>query len=918
MADHALDQAWALKAACYEAWHTAPRDAQASADAIQALVEALPTQDAETADAATLRALADWTAGIAHLADGRLADALTRLEAAQAGFDRQGDAQHAAEAQVPQVVALAMLGRDAQALERAESALAQFVASGDERSAGKIEINLGTMLSRQDRHTEAEARFRGAAVRFARTGDVEHSISADIALANTLMWKLEFDEALRVNERARTRARTHRYAVLGADAQQAIGHIELHRGRRHRALRELAEGSRLLAAAGAPPQRCLEAESALADAYLAVNLLDEAVALYTRVLDAAQALQAPAEAARALLHRAQAHGRRGHHAQAIEGFEQARGRFAELDNPATVAWCDLCLGELALVMGQADEARRLAARAAPVLLAHGITGWWLQARVLQAQADAASGRGQAAQSEFEAVLGEAGAARLSQLALPCHTGLGALALRAGNLAGARTALEAALQLVDAARLALPDDTLRSAVAADGGAAHALLVEQALALGDPARLLADLERGRARALALSLRDTTPRPAPAPASTRLQWLREQWRQALADGDRLRVPELARQVQAQEYELLEAHRRELLSQPAVAPANASPSTPTEPAALLAALQQALPAGTALLSYYLHGDQLLACVVNHSHIAHRVLAALQLPGRLQSLRFQIDSLRARGPAMQRHGPLLLARAQAHLQALHALVWAPLLPLLQGSARVVVVPHRELHYLPFAALHDGRQSLAETHELLLAPSASVWLQQQSRAAPRYERVLALGAGASALPHVVREVEAVTAAAGAGARALLGEAASRAAWLAAAPEADVLHLACHGRFRADNPAFSMLQLADGPLSLHELGALRLQASLVVLSACETGQSRVAPGDEVLGLVRAFMLAGAGSVLATLWQVDDAATADLMADFYGRLRAGACAAAALQQAQATRAAAGQHPFYWAGFVLHGRA
>jgi CHAT domain-containing protein len=91
---------------------------------------------------------------------------------------------------------------------------------------------------------------------------------------------------------------------------------------------------------------------------------------------------------------------------------------------------------------------------------------------------------------------------------------------------------------------------------------------------------------------------------------------------------------------------------------------------------------------------------------------------------------------------------------------------------------------------------------------------------------------------------------------------------------------------------------------------------VVLSACETGHSHVAPGDEVLGLVRAFTLAGAGTVLATLWPVDDSASALLAAEFHAALAAGARPAQALQAAQAAAAAAGEHPFHWAAFALHG--
>jgi CHAT domain-containing protein len=899
MAEDARARGWALKAECYAAWHTAPPHARAAADRLRALAD--EQEDPE------LQALADWTDGIAHLADGALTAALVALESAHAAFTALGDLQHAAESQVPQMVALSMLGRDAEAVQRAQSALAQFVASGDTRSAAKIDGNLGTMLSRQDRHTEAEQHWRRAAVRFARVGDTELSVAADVALANTLTWQFRFDEALRINERARMRARTHGFTVLDAHARQAIGRIELNRGRWHQALPALAEAARLLAEAGAPPQKRIEAEAALADAYLAVNLLGEAVSLYDRVMADALALQAPTEQAWAALQRARALDRLGDARGAAAGLSAARALYAGTGNTATMAFIDLCRGRVELGAGDAASALGHALAAQAALQGSGITGWLLEARALQAAAHAALGEDAAAQAGFDAVLAQAGG--LPQIALPCHVGLGSLALARGKLDTARDALETALDLIDRERAALPDDDFRSALGAEAEHAHDLLVRVALAQGDAVQLLRDLERGRARALALSLpaADAAPRAA---ASAQLRWLRDQWRQALAEGDEQRLPALGGQVQALEHELLEAHRRE-----ALLPTGAKAAT--EEPLDLAALQASLPEDTAIVVWHQLNGRLLACVVAGGEVRHHAWAADGLAERIRALRFQIDTLRFGGAGMRRHAGQLMARAQVHARALHDLVWAPVEPLLGGRRRVVLVPHRELHYLPFGALHDGRQWLVQSHRLSLAPSATVWQAQQRRPAARFDSVLAVGVGGTALPQVAGEIAAVSAAFGPRAQVLCETGATQPALTAALPAADVLHLACHGHFRSDNPAFSFLQLGDGPLTLRDARELPLRASLVALSACETGVSRVAPGDEVLGLVRAFMLAGAGAVLATLWPVEDAACAALMTDFYRGLLAGASPADALNQAQASAAASGAHPFFWAAFSLHGR-
>ncbi|MDP2004289.1 MAG: CHAT domain-containing protein [Rubrivivax sp.] len=935
-ADTVHATAWALKQACYDAWHTAPAKAREAADRLAAL--------AVGADDPLLHTLAAWTAGIAELSDGHLTEALQALQAAAAGFGARGDAQHAAEARVPQVVALAMLGRDAEAQACAEVALAQFVATGDQRSAGKIELNLGTMLSRQDRHAEAAERFRHAGVRFARVGDAELSVMADGALANTLTWQFRFDDAARMFERSRVRAAARGYAVLRAQAHQGLGRIALNRGEWHRALQELAQASRLLVEVGAPPQRRIEAEAALADAYLAVNLLDEAVALYERTAAEANTLQAPTERAWALLQRARALGRLGRHEEALAGFEAARALYAAADNRPTLGFIDLARGQLELATGAFAAALGSAGRAAEVLAGSGIVGWQLEARVLEAGARAAGGDGDgggvngegangggvaAASALFANVLTQAGG--LPQVAQACHTGLGRLALEAGALAAARRHFEQALDIVDGVRALLPADEFRSALGATADAAHAGLVAVALAQGDAQALLADLERGRARALAQALApvplpagdDTSAGAVPAPgaaaaapagaapgaAATRLQWLRDAWRQAVSDDDRERLPALTGQLQALEHELLETARRERL-RPALA------ATPL--AALdIAALQATLGPARALLVYHLQGEEIVACAVTSDGLACQCWPAGELQALLQRLRFQLDTLRHGAPALQRHGPQLQARVQACLQALHQRLWQPVLPLLQGRSEVVVVPHRELHYLPFAALHDGRQSLVQQHRLSLTPSATVWMQLQSRPAPRFHRALVLGVGGAGLPQVAAEVQAVAAAFEGRAEVRLEQAATQAALATGAASADVLHLACHARFRADNPAFSFLQLGDGPMTLDEVRALHLPARLVTLSACETGRSRIAPGDEVLGLVRAFTLAGADAVLATLWPVDDAACAALVTRFYAGLQGGAGPAQALQQAQAEAAKAGQHPFLWAAFTLHGR-
>src|SRR5256886_14408353 len=187
-----------------------------------------------------------------------------------------------------------------------------------------------------------------------------------------------------------------------------------------------------------------------------------------------------------------------------------------------------------------------------------------------------------------------------------------------------------------------------------------------------------------------------------------------------------------------------------------------------------------------------------------------------------------------------------------------------------------------------------------------------------------------ALPASRREVAAIARLAGSDSRVLTGGAATEDAFRREAPTRRILHLATYGVLNKHNPLFSYVDLApggghDGRLEVHEVFGLRLQADLVVLSACQTGLGSgaladVPTGDDWVGLTRAFLHAGAARVVATLWPVEDQATAALMERFYEGLAAGADPARALALAQRAllAAPATAHPFTWAGFEVAGRS
>jgi CHAT domain-containing protein len=242
----------------------------------------------------------------------------------------------------------------------------------------------------------------------------------------------------------------------------------------------------------------------------------------------------------------------------------------------------------------------------------------------------------------------------------------------------------------------------------------------------------------------------------------------------------------------------------------------------------------------------------------------------------------------------------------------------LRGFERLILVPYGPTHGVPFHALFDGNQHLAERFEVWTAPSSSLLglCAERVRASVEAVSALAVGYSAGSLPAVIDEARDVAALLGG--RCFVQDGATRAAVLANADRHDIVHLAAHGEARLDNPLFAHIVLADGQLTMADVFNMRLKGALVTLSACETGRVAVVGGDELVGLSRGFLFAGASTLVQSLWRVDDRATAELMHCFYDRLRVGEAPGVALRAAQRTFIEQGAHPYMWAPFQVVGYA
>lgn len=321
---------------------------------------------------------------------------------------------------------------------------------------------------------------------------------------------------------------------------------------------------------------------------------------------------------------------------------------------------------------------------------------------------------------------------------------------------------------------------------------------------------------------------------------------------------------------------------------------------------------------------EEVMAFLVDKVSITpyRHLTTTAQLVPTLEEFRFQLGRAELGPDYLQRHRDRLHLRLQQAAGKLYDQLLAPIRPAVTKE-RLLIVPYGPLHRLPFHALWDGNRYLLEQMSISYAPSASTVVMRRQVGGTvdgNYDAVHSHWAGMAvedaAIPAARSEV---TAAAGcfASAQLFLDEDAGHAG-LARAAQADILHLATHGLFRPDNPFFSALKLADGWINVRELYRLPLRARLVVLSACESGAGVVHGGDEVVGLVRGFLGAGAREVLASLWNVHDATAVDFMRQFYLALTdgKGVQPSDALRSAQCWAIGKQLHPYYWAPFYVIG--
>ena len=837
-----------------------------TADPQQARTLALRTrrQARREADRAT-ESTAERALGLAarELHDAGLA--LRHLRRAVRVAQRAGLAEPAAEARMSLALVLSEAGRPAQALREIDAAAPALTGL----PAARLHMQRALALDRLSRFTEAMAGYSAAVAAFRRAGD---RLWQARALTNRGVLHA-YQGSLRQAE-ADLLAAERGYTELGQDLAVAqvrhnLGFVAARAGDVPGALRWYDLADVYFARTGRPAVALIDRGELL----LRARLLPEARAAAEAALTAARDSRMGLFEAQARLMLADIAISGGELAAARAQAAAARRAFRRQGRPAWAALARYTAVRAAADPGSARH-RRSAREVAAELAGTGWLTTALDARLYAASL--ATGPAEAA-AELPGALAATRQGPAELRARAWHV-VALLREAAGEAAGARRALLAGTRILDTHRATLGATELRTLAAGYATELATTGLRMALRTRRARSVLWWAEQWKAAALQFP-------PARPPEQAELAADLAELRRLVAGAD----PGASRhrsQARWREQRALEERiRRRSWQLPG---AGGRPRPP----ALLAGLAGRL--GERVLVELVDADgELYAVVVQRGGFRHRGLGrTAELAAELEALRFALRRI------VHRHGQpasraAAAAAARLAVERLDRAVFGPVRGVL-GSRELVVVPVGALHATPWSLLPSCRG-----RPVTVAPSASAWLAAAARQAERAgpgtggRPVLVAGPG---LPHAEAEVRHLAGVV-AGADQLVGPAAGVEPVLAALDGAGLAHLAAHGVFRSDNPMFSHLRLADGPLTVYDLERLARPPAIVIMSACDSGLSAVQPGEELMGLAAALLGLGTVSVLGSVLPAQDEAALALMTDLHHRLSAGTGLAAALAAAQA---------------------
>lgn len=830
--------------------------------------------------------------------------------------------------------ALACLSRYDEALAAGKHA-SQILEAHEEWSAlADMTVNLAIIHGRLSQDAEALQKLDKAKEIYGRLGHKGEEPLLRVELNRGILLRNlgRFEESIQAIQVALAYEQLGQ-SISAAQARQNLAMTYFVMGRYNEALALLDKAREIFLDDGRQRHAMLT-ELLLSDCLLSLRRFNDVLAKCQDVRQLFSKLDTRFEVGQAILNEAKAHAGLGNFTQAQASVDEARQLFLQDGNPTAVADAELQAAVLLAYQGQYATALAKAEASGTIFAAHELPIGEARACLVAARAALHLQAFEQAQNWLNKALAIGNSSRLPAIAYQGYQLEGELNLNQGRPQAALAAYEASVDELEQlyGRLMIE---FRADFLEDKERIYQDTVLLCLKLKQPQRALEFCERAKSRALQdllnlrINLHIEARSEADKPLVARLQTLRAErdrlyrrWEVDEEVGQRGETADLLEAQQrienkilAIEKEITELWHKLLIHNADYARDASLWQVRAEP------VQPYLPQETILLEYFVAHGQLIAFLVTPTAIEAVPLevTVTAVQQKLQLLWLNLRSVpRSSGKQLQQ----LSHNAQMILQQLQALLLEPVAHYLADYPKWIVVPHGPLHYLPFHALHDGQQYLLEKVEISYLPGSS--LLRFCHETPKSSGPLvAVGHSLNGrLPHAVTEAQQI--AKQWSGHAFLEDEATLSKLEPMLADGRILHLATHGDFRADNPLFSGLALADGWLTTIDIFNLKLKASLVTLSACQTGRSVIGGGDELLGLMRAFLGAGAASLIASFWAVEDDTTAWLMHTLYENLALGATKAASLRQAQLrflqepALTEKYSHPYFWAPFFLVGDA
>ena len=875
-----------------------------------------------------------------YIENGEFDAALRMADEAYEGYVALGMNLQALRTYVGRMAAIKELGLYREALDTGQIVLDALdgvgeltVSPTDQQSkllSALVHQNRGLCFEHMGRYEEALGAYLIAEERYRALGMTERLGEILDNRGRIFLHLGRGNEALEAHEAAAAVFAEADLRFSHAIALSNIGEANRRLANYARALEAFEQARRLLDSLDALVERSTLSLD-MANAYLELNLYSEALDYYRETNELLRGMGLAHDRARALWGMGMALVALSRFEGAEEALGEAADLFAAADNAPLLSGVMLERASLMATRGDREVALATARRALSLVS----EGDWPAQRVYAHLRLADLLLPDATEAERHLLAASHLAERLAlpQLRYRLNERLGRLKRLQGRDEEARTLLEAAVAEIERLRGTVTQDVMRASFLRDKVAPYEDLLLLYVAQGDEEglwRAFTVAEKAKASAL-VDLRTGVVGRGPArPMGTKLeQRLRDLQADLNATYNRLfsfTEVEDEQHVAGQDLQERAVQLEREISRLSLRVPSSDPFT--NPISLTD-VRGGFQPDVVFLAYHIVGDEIMAFVnaANNIRIVRNLGPVAAVAQHLQLWSIQMDQFRAGPEFARRHMPMLERPARRILTSLHDVLLAPVEALLEemdardpnedyAPGKLVIVPHGLLHQVPFHALFDGERYLLERFEISYAPSARVYSLCQEQAPRRSGKALVMSVTDPLIPAVGEEARAVARYLP-GARVLSDEQATSDALRSASSACSIVHLACHGLFRADNPMFSSLKLHDGWLTAAEVMRLDLAGALVTLSACESGRNEVLAGDEPIGLTRAFLGVGASTLVVSLWLVQDEATALLMDKYYERLRANAGPAEALRAAQLAIKDEYSHPYYWAPFVVVGK-